>query len=329
MVKPKRLSGVARLVVEQAQRQESVDEGARSPVVEPSSFSASASPAAMIYPRKGLGSVPPECCRPWALADRPEGEFEHVEELARSLEHDGQLQPAVVRPIQDPAHPEIRYEIIAGQARWRAAKQAGTLFRVLVNPDLDDEAAFRAMVGENEFRLGLSDFARAKRYAAALDKGLYASKTEMADKLRISQPVLSSYLGFAKLDPAVTSRFSTSRAISVRIGYQLYLASREGFTDQIIRDMPKIESGVIGLRDIPSVWRGEGEGAQQDGTSVPGTTAVRVPPRDVVGANGKVLFSVRTGAGGSASAVFGKGVAQRLDQEFWGELQALVEKRLT
>ncbi|MFM1990348.1 MAG: DNA-binding protein [Pseudomonadota bacterium] len=334
MVKPKRLSGVARLVVEQAQRQEASEGavveagGAVASVAVPVVVAAAASPAAMIFPRKGLGSVPAECCRPWALADRPEGEFEHVEELAKSLELDGQLQPAVVRPVQDPSQPEIRYEIIAGQARWRAAKRAGTPFRVLVNPELDDEAAFRAMVGENEFRLGLSDLARAKRFAAALDKGLYASKGEMAEKLRVSPSVLSAYLGFAKLDPVITAKLTSSRALSVRVGYQLYLASRDGFTDQIVRDLPKIESGEIGLKDIPDVWRGEGGQPGAEPNEATGLSLARMPARQFVGSTGRVLFALKTGAGGAASAVFDKGVSRCLDEAFWAEVSALVERRL-
>lgn len=327
MSKVKRLSGVARLVVEQAQRAEAL-EGVAGQVPSAQEVpAASGAPAALIFPRKGLGSVPPECCRPWALADRPEDEFDHVEELAESLSRDGQLQPAVVRPIQDPARPELRYEIIAGQARWRAAKRAGVLLRVLVSPELDDEAAFRAMVGENEFRLGLSDFARAKRYASALDRGLYASKGEMAAKLRISAPVLSAYLGFAKLDPVITSRFSSMRSISVRIGYQLYLASRDGFTEKIVRDASKIEAGEIGLKDIPAVWKDEVAG-ELAAAGAPRTGPARVPAREVVGTNGRVLFAVKTGATGVSSAVFSKAVADRLDDSFWAELTRLVEARL-
>jgi ParB/RepB/Spo0J family partition protein len=327
MTKAKRLSGVARLVVEQAQMAEALEAGKEQAQQTHEAPAASAAPAALIFPRKGLGSVPPESCRPWALADRPEDEFDHVEGLAESLAQDGQLQPAVVRPIQDPTRPELRYEIIAGQARWRAARRAGVPLRVLVSPDMDDEAAFRAMVGENEFRLGLSDFARAKRYASALERGLYASKGEMAAKLRISAPVLSAYLGFAKLDPAITARFSSMRSVSVRIGYQLYLASRDGYTDKIVRDAAKIESGEIGLKDIPGVWKDDA----RDDSVVSGASragAPRVPPRDVVGTNGRVLFSVKTGAAGSASAVFAKGVADRLDESFWAELTRLVELRL-
>lgn len=339
MVKPKRLSGVAQLVVAQAQLDESKQSTDEFDLSAPST----APPMFMgaVYPRKGLGSVPPESCRPWALADRPDSEFEHLEALADSLLKDGQLQPAVVRPVQDPAQPHIRYEIIAGQARWRAAKQAGLALKVLVNPEMDDEAAFRAMVGENEFRKELSDFSRGKRYAAALERKLYQSKGEMATKLRISNASLSRLLGFAELDSEIVSLIKDLRNIPASVGYELSLAVQNGFRAQVIRDIGRIEAGEIPRNSIPAVWESEaGQGALQASPIFTGENrrgseignskrqTGKSAPSVHKGEDGRLLFTAKEGGKGAFVIRIPAGRAAKVTEAFLSELEGLIESRL-
>ncbi len=339
MVKPKRLSGVAQLVVAQAQLEESRDSvGVAEP---PAPVMAPPVVASTVFPRRGLGSVPPEACRPWALADRPDSEFEHLEALADSFQKDGQLQPAVVRPVQDPAEPQIRYEIIAGQARWRAAKRAGVTLKVLVNPEMDDEAAFRAMVGENEFRKELSDFSRGKRYAAALERGLYRSKGEMAAKLRISPASLSRLLGFAELDPEVVSHIKDLRNIPVSVGYALSLAVQKGFRAQVLRDVGRVEAGEIPRDLIPAIWEAEaGQGASATGAiftrenlsnddeSVPLRPTSNGVPSVHKGADGRLLFTAKEGSTGSLTIRIPAGRTAKATDAFLRELEAFIGSRL-
>ncbi len=58
--------------------------------------------------------------QPGVYQPRKEMSKEALEELAASIQSQGIIQPIVVRQLQD-----NRYEIIAGERRWRAAKQAG------------------------------------------------------------------------------------------------------------------------------------------------------------------------------------------------------------
>lgn len=341
MVKPKRLSGVAQLVVAQAQFEEAQDSSNGSDPPPP--FIAPPTLSSAVYPRKGLGSVPPECCRPWALADRPESEFEHLDALADSFEKDGQLQPAVVRPVQDPAAPAIRYEIIAGQARWRAARKAGVALKVLVNPDLDDESAFRAMVGENEFRKELSDYSRGRRYAAALSRGLYRSKGEMAVKLRISPASLSRLLGFAELDAEVVAQVKDLRNIPVSVGYALNLAISKGFRSQVLRDIGRIEAGEIPRDSIPEVWEREAVQAgvakgeiftrENDPAAVAADAAsvgvASSSPAVYKDEDGRMLFTAKGGGKGGVTIRIPSSRASKLDEAFWSDLKRLIGSRLT
>lgn len=274
---------------------------------------------AVFFPSKGPATVPAEVCRPWEFADRPDGEFVHLDDVASSFASEGQLQPAVVRPVNDPAHPDIRYEVIAGQVRWRAAKKAGVPLDILVR-QLDDEAAFRVMVSENEYRRGLSDYARAKRLAQALARGLYKDKTSLAQAVGLSSSQLSYFLGFAELDPVVVGRFKQLADVSTRLGYVLNAAVKEGFLSQVLRDLPRIESGEIRREMIPEVWRGEKtEGSRP--TRLPAKP--RAQSRVYSDSAGRALFSVVQGGKGAAVTI-APDIASELSETFWTELQALV-----
>lgn len=67
-----------------------------------------------------------------------------LEELAQSIRAQGVMQPIVVRPID-----AERYEIIAGERRWRAAQQAGLDSIPVVIRDVSDEAAIAMALIEN------------------------------------------------------------------------------------------------------------------------------------------------------------------------------------
>ncbi|WP_288658210.1 MULTISPECIES: ParB/RepB/Spo0J family partition protein [Pseudomonas] len=74
-----------------------------------------------------------------------------LEELARSIRAQGLMQPIVVRPIAD-----NRYEIIAGERRWRASQQAGLGRIPALVRNIPDEAAIAMALIENIQRENLS-----------------------------------------------------------------------------------------------------------------------------------------------------------------------------
>ncbi len=112
-------------------------------------------------PSPGSGTPRPEPDRTVAIIDlipnpfQPRTDFEPaaLAALAESLRQSGMLQPILARP--DPDQPG-RYQILAGERRWRAAQQAG-LHRVpiWVRPATDEDAAALALV-ENMQRADLN-----------------------------------------------------------------------------------------------------------------------------------------------------------------------------
>ena len=92
-----------------------------------------------------------------------------LDELVASIREFGLLQPILVRPAGDgPDGP--RYEIVAGERRWRAAQKAGLHEVPVVVRALDDAAALEAAIIENVQRHDLSPIEEAEGYRRLIDE---------------------------------------------------------------------------------------------------------------------------------------------------------------
>jgi ParB family transcriptional regulator, chromosome partitioning protein len=88
---------------------------------------------------------------------------ETLSELADSIKAQGVVQPIVVRPLEPPANGESqRYEIIAGERRWRAAQMAGLTDIPAVIRHIPDEAAIAVALIENIQRENLNPLEEAR-----------------------------------------------------------------------------------------------------------------------------------------------------------------------
>src|SRR5438874_2245652 len=88
---------------------------------------------------------------------------ETLQELADSIKAQGVVQPIVVRPIEGPSGAQSqRYEIIAGERRWRAAQMAGLTEIPAVIRRIPDEAAIAVALIENIQRENLNPLEEAR-----------------------------------------------------------------------------------------------------------------------------------------------------------------------
>jgi ParB family transcriptional regulator, chromosome partitioning protein len=117
--------------------------------------------------------------------------------LAASLKHQGMLQPVVVRPKTGGG-----YELIAGERRWRAAREAGIdTVPALVRTADDRDSLLLALV-ENVAREDLSAVEEARAYAVLIDEfGL--SLGEVAERVGRSKPFVSNRLRLLELPDEV------------------------------------------------------------------------------------------------------------------------------
>ena len=92
----------------------------------------------------GLSALPVDLIERGRFQPRRDFNPESLQELADSIAAQGVVQPIVVRPVEDG-----RYEIIAGERRWRAAQQAGLSEIPVVVRDVPDQAAMAMGLIEN------------------------------------------------------------------------------------------------------------------------------------------------------------------------------------
>lgn len=131
---------------------------------EPDGATPDASPA----PRdQELARLPVDLLQRGKYQPRIDMHQETLQELADSIKVQGVIQPIVVRPLSDaPAGQPLRYEIIAGERRWRAAQMAGLHEIPAVIRRIPDEAAIAMSLIENIQRENLNPLEEAR----ALDR---------------------------------------------------------------------------------------------------------------------------------------------------------------
>ncbi|MCC7200242.1 MAG: ParB/RepB/Spo0J family partition protein, partial [Gammaproteobacteria bacterium] len=101
-----------------------------------------AAPARAAAPDGELANLPLDLLQRGKYQPRLDMRPESLAELADSIKAQGVVQPIVVRPVGTPAAGESqRYEIIAGERRWRAAQLAGRADIPAVIRNVPDEAA--------------------------------------------------------------------------------------------------------------------------------------------------------------------------------------------
>ena len=108
-----------------------------------------------------LSTLPVDLLQRGSNQPRTDFDKEALQELAESIRAQGVLQPVMVRPLDDSG----KYEIIAGERRWRAAQLAGLHEIPAVVRDLDDQTAMCIALIENIQREDLNPLEQARGLA--------------------------------------------------------------------------------------------------------------------------------------------------------------------
>ncbi len=140
-----------------------------------------------------LAELPVEQIHPNAKQPRKEFDAEAVSGLAESIRAQGLIQPVVVRPRL-----EGGYELIAGERRWRAAREAGIATVPAVVRDADDRDTLLLGLVENVAREDLSPVEEGRAYAVLIDEfGLALG--EVAERVGKSKPTVSNRIRLLEL----------------------------------------------------------------------------------------------------------------------------------
>ena len=121
---------------------------------------------------------------------------DELNELAKSIRQHGIIQPLVLRKVGN------KYEIIAGERRYKASFIAGLTKVPAVVIDLNDNESAEVAIVENIQRKNLSAIEEAKSYKKLLDRG-YLTQEELATRMGKTQGAISNKLRLLNLSEEV------------------------------------------------------------------------------------------------------------------------------
>lgn len=147
-----------------------------------------------------FAEIPVDSITPNPRQPRQAFDEESLAELVHSIKEVGLLQPVVVRRIA----PE-RYELVMGERRWRAAKEAGLGVLPAIVRDTADDAMLRDALLENLHREQLNPLEEAAAYDQLL-KDFGATHEELAERIGRSRSQVTNTLRLLRLPPAVQRR---------------------------------------------------------------------------------------------------------------------------
>ena len=179
-----------------------------------------------------LAHLPVETVHANPRQPRKRFDGEATSALADSIRAQGLVQPVVVRP-----RPEGGFELIAGERRWRAAREAGIPTVPALVREADDRDSLLLGLVENVAREQLSVVEEARAYALLLDEfGL--SLGELAERVGKAKPTVSNRLRLLELPDDVLALVERSELTEGHARAVLAVPDQEGrrrLARQIIR----------------------------------------------------------------------------------------------
>jgi ParB family chromosome partitioning protein len=246
-----------------------------------------AAPAPAVLAGDRLASLPVDLLQRGKFQPRVDMRSETLSELADSIKSQGLVQPILVRPLggRSPGESQ-RYEIIAGERRWRAAQMAGLSEIPAVIRDVPDEAAVSMSLIENIQREDLNPLEEAgalKRLveefglthqaaAEAVGRSRAAVSNllrlmELADEVKQLLEQRRIEMGHARALLGLTSKRQQIEVAALVAKKSLSVRETEALVRRIMNPRPGVHEGSAPAVD-PDIHRLERELADKLGAKV-------------------------------------------------------------
>ncbi|MGQ0751025.1 MAG: ParB/RepB/Spo0J family partition protein [Betaproteobacteria bacterium] len=224
-----------------------------------------------------LRNVPLDLLQSGKYQPRTRMDQEALGELAASIKAQGIMQPILVRPV-----PGERYEIIAGERRWRAARIAGLATVPVLVRDVPDRQALAVSLIENIQREDLNALEEAAGIQRLVDE-FGMTHAAAAEVLGRSRSGITNLLRLLELAPPVRDLLTEGRLdmgharalLPLPVARQIELAREAAARGLSVRDVErraiaaaKSPRGALRRRPDPDVARLEEELSNRLGTSV-------------------------------------------------------------
>ena len=171
---------------------------------------------------------------------------DEMSELVHSIQEVGLLQPVIVR-----ATGPASYELVMGERRWRATREAGLDTIGAIVRDTSDVDLLRDALLENLHRSQLNPLEEASAYQQLLDD-FGCTHEELAERIGRSRPQISNTLRLLKLTPTVQKRVAAS-VLSAGHARALVAVSNSEIQDRLAQRVVAEGLSVRALEEIVTV----------------------------------------------------------------------------
>jgi len=195
---------------------------------------------------RGQKKVPVAFLRPNPRNPRQTFDETALQELADSIAAKGILQPILARTIPGVAD---RYEIIAGERRWRAAQRAGLHEVPILNVEADDKQALEFAIIENVQRSDLNALDEALGYERLGTEFGY-SQTDLAKVIGKSRSHVANMMRLLKLPEKTKSMLADGQLSAGHARALLAVSDPDAMANKIV-------SQGLSVRDIEHLAQGE------------------------------------------------------------------------
>jgi ParB family chromosome partitioning protein len=202
----------------------------------------------------GLDELPLASITPNRFQPRDHFDEEALSQLADSIREVGVLQPVLVRPTGDD-----RYELIAGERRWRAARRVGLQTIPALVRETDDAAALEQALVENVHRDDLNPLEEAAAYQQLVeDFGL--THDEVATRVGRSRATVTNTLRLMQLPPAIQKAVQEGKLSNGHARALLGTPDR-AFQEQLAKRIVADDLSVRATEDAVREHQGGGNGS--------------------------------------------------------------------
>src|SRR3981081_482666 len=153
-------------------------------------------PGPKVTPKPGPNEIDIDLIEPSPYQPRTRFREEALDELARSIQASGIIQPLVVRPVGN------RYQLIAGELRWRASQRAGLHKVSVIVRQVPDELALEMTLVENIQREDLNAIETARAFDRLMDE-FQLTQEARAGRTGKDRATVANAVRLLKLEPTI------------------------------------------------------------------------------------------------------------------------------
>jgi len=190
--------------------------------------------------------VPTDLVDPNPYQTRMQVDDQKLDELARSIVANGVVQPIIVRPL-----PNGRFQLIAGQRRWRASIKAGKETVPAILRQVSDEQAMEMTIVENLQRADLNPMEQARAYDR-LSRDFHMTQEQVAQRTGKDRATVANFLRLLRLPVPVQGKVESG---DLSFGHARALLSLDG-AEEILKAMTKVVALSMSVRQTETYVQG-------------------------------------------------------------------------